>query len=404
MAAMMRHALKEGLRNDTLQAITVGRVWDNMKTAKWEVKRAILDEGESWGYIKSDKERLLLKCKDGNCTFRVWIQLLASGKARLSVFEPHICDPVTHNAFRTAHGKKYVGEHHQRSIASNPSIPTKQLIEDEISFFGRRGLSRKQAWRTREHVKVEISGLLRPQAYAEEEPERAKSPEDEQQYDDLFQDDLGTSGTSRQILDSCKTLANLHIGALSSSQEASANPNCNNNINTTSQSRPTTPPLQRGGRIVNPGIQWIIDLGLEEEAAEAEFLSRIRRQAVRSPSPPPLSPRSKNQKQAERDIKRANKNLQNALKDVASPESVFWRYKFTRRLWRMENGFASDSIYRTTAGLAFCIDRHGRRIKEPLDRVIASNPAFSMGECLSRPRDKKNSQYRGNMHSFKPSP
>jgi hypothetical protein len=96
--------------------------------------------------------------------------------------------------------------------------------------------------------------------------------------------------------------------------------------------------------------------------------------------------------------------LKAALQEVESPDSVFWRYKYHRRLYRLKNSFLSNTVYRTNSGLAYSQDHRGRQVKEPTNRAIAGNPAFAIGDCFSRPWDKRNSQYVNNIHSFKPSP
>jgi hypothetical protein len=106
---------------------------------------------------------------------------------------------------------------------------------------------------------------------------------------------------------------------------------------------------------------------------------------------PPLSPGTRRRRRIEREITNTEAKLKEALKDAITPESVFWYYKFNRRLWRLKNIITSDSVYHTETGLAFSINIQDRRIKEPLDRIIARNLIIAIGHCLTRPRDRKNS-------------
>lgn len=78
-----------------------------------------------------------------------------------------------------------------------------------------------------------------------------------------------------------------------------------------------------------------------------------------------------------------------------SPESVFWRYKYFRRLYRLEYGFAQDSTYRKNNVAT------GR---ERSDREVAADGAFGMDNCYSRVRDHTNFTVRNGSTNYMPSP
>jgi hypothetical protein len=156
---LTREALDTELFTDKVTVVEAKQEWDNLEDAKWDVRKSIIDRGESWGYQKSDQRRLILRCKDANCTFKVQLSLLKSGKARLATYDPHICRPTTHDNFQAAKSAKYLAEHHQRSIALNRKIKPRQIIENEIAHYSRPRISAKQAIRTRKYVTKKLDGL-----------------------------------------------------------------------------------------------------------------------------------------------------------------------------------------------------------------------------------------------------
>ena len=128
-------------------------VWDKLEVAKWAVKKRIMDNGESWGLIKLDSNKMLLHYKDKN--YKFFVRLILSkrtSKATLKKYVLYTCLLITHFDFQTSNSARYISEHHQYNIALNRQIPLRQIRENEAIYYRRGGVTSKQALRAKEYI------------------------------------------------------------------------------------------------------------------------------------------------------------------------------------------------------------------------------------------------------------
>ena len=115
--------------------LEVGHIWDNLTTAKEDVKAWILDRGESYKVYRSNKSRMILECpKKEICNFYVRISVskkLSGSKCSLVTYVPHACPPITHQNFSERNSKWYIARNHGRSIMRNRRIKTKDVTDNE---------------------------------------------------------------------------------------------------------------------------------------------------------------------------------------------------------------------------------------------------------------------------------
>jgi hypothetical protein len=68
----------------------------SLEVARGAIKRHVLDEGESYKTIKSDKNRFVIACKDDGCKFRIRAARSSKEIVSITIFEVHTCSPVVH--------------------------------------------------------------------------------------------------------------------------------------------------------------------------------------------------------------------------------------------------------------------------------------------------------------------
>ncbi|SRR6266487_2493347 len=68
----------------------------SLDAARTAIKTYILDDGESFKTLKSDKNRYVIACKDDSCKFRIRVSRSKKDIVSITVFEPHSCSPATH--------------------------------------------------------------------------------------------------------------------------------------------------------------------------------------------------------------------------------------------------------------------------------------------------------------------
>ena len=70
-------------------AIKEGDQFESIKAAREAISQYILNNGESFKTVKSDKSRFVICCKDKDCNF--WIRAAKSSKGIVSIiiFKPH---------------------------------------------------------------------------------------------------------------------------------------------------------------------------------------------------------------------------------------------------------------------------------------------------------------------------
>ena len=120
--------------------LEVGHIWDNLTTAKEDVKAWILDRGESYKVYRSNKSRMVIECLQKEiCKFyiRVSVSKKPGGKCSLVTYVPHTCPPITHQDFSERNSKWYIARNQARSIIQSRRIKPKDIIDNEaVSVIG----------------------------------------------------------------------------------------------------------------------------------------------------------------------------------------------------------------------------------------------------------------------------
>ena len=70
--------------------------FDSIADARDAIRAYILDQGDSFQTVASDKKRYIIKCKAEGCDFRLHATKHANETCSITVFNPHTCSPVTH--------------------------------------------------------------------------------------------------------------------------------------------------------------------------------------------------------------------------------------------------------------------------------------------------------------------
>lgn len=73
-----------------------GDIFDSIHDARKAIKAYVLDRGESYKTLASDKKRYIIACKDSACEFRIRANQSFKQLVSISVFKPYLCTPATH--------------------------------------------------------------------------------------------------------------------------------------------------------------------------------------------------------------------------------------------------------------------------------------------------------------------
>jgi hypothetical protein len=114
--------------------------FESVDAAREAIRRYVLDNGESFKLVKSDKKRFSICCKDQDCGF--WIRAAQSSKGVVSItrFKLHTCSPVVHyNKNKQAHSVSYLSEHHCAAIIDNRKITAAQIQSNKRLQFNEIG-------------------------------------------------------------------------------------------------------------------------------------------------------------------------------------------------------------------------------------------------------------------------
>jgi hypothetical protein len=68
----------------------------SIDTAHKAIEAYVLDQGESYKLVASDKRRYIISCKDNSCKFRIRATRSAKEAVFTMIFVPHSCSPETH--------------------------------------------------------------------------------------------------------------------------------------------------------------------------------------------------------------------------------------------------------------------------------------------------------------------
>lgn len=144
-----------------LKELEIGHSWDSLQQAKDGVKAWILDRGESYRVLSSNKDRLVLECRTKEtCRFYVRVSQSKKGanKSSLVSYTPHTCPLATHQHFPERNASWYIARNHALSIARNRRIKARDIMDNEAVWRGNT-IPRKQAQRAIQYQLQQQDGL-----------------------------------------------------------------------------------------------------------------------------------------------------------------------------------------------------------------------------------------------------
>jgi MuDR family transposase len=80
----------------SIDMIGLNDVFPSLEAAWEAIKQHVLDEGESFKTIKSDKHWFVIGCKDKDCRFCIWAAISKKEVVSITVFIPHSCSLATY--------------------------------------------------------------------------------------------------------------------------------------------------------------------------------------------------------------------------------------------------------------------------------------------------------------------
>jgi hypothetical protein len=135
--------------------LQVGDVFPSAEDCRNAIQRHVLDEGESYKVVKSDKKRYIVSCKDNKCTFRIRASNRVKKGFTITILQPYICSPAVHYKNKNSHSVKYLTEHHRVSIIDNRHITATQIRSNERLNYSNE-ISYQQAYCTIQAVLLEM--------------------------------------------------------------------------------------------------------------------------------------------------------------------------------------------------------------------------------------------------------
>jgi hypothetical protein len=105
--------------------------FSSITNARDAIKAYILDQGESFQTVASDKKRYIIKCKAEGCDFRLRATKHSNETCFITVFNPHTCSLVTHYKSKQSQSVKYLALHHRASVIDNRNITAAQIRSNE---------------------------------------------------------------------------------------------------------------------------------------------------------------------------------------------------------------------------------------------------------------------------------
>ena len=135
----------------------VGTSFPSMKEAREAILQHTIQEGLSYKVAKAEISRYILICRSDTCTFRLRVNYNKKHHhAVVTISQPHICSPDTHNNWKSASSVQYLTSNHAASFNVNRSLNPSQIRTTEL-LHGNH-ISYKQAWRARKKIEAQVFG------------------------------------------------------------------------------------------------------------------------------------------------------------------------------------------------------------------------------------------------------
>jgi hypothetical protein len=143
----------------------LGDWFKSIEAACEAVKAFVLDKGESFLTIASNKYRYIIQCKDKPCNFQVQATLYkrdskigrTTTPVSITRLKPHTCSPTTYYKSRQSQSVEYLVGHHCASVIDNRNITVAQIRLNERLQFNNR-ISYIQAYQTKQALIKELDG------------------------------------------------------------------------------------------------------------------------------------------------------------------------------------------------------------------------------------------------------
>jgi hypothetical protein len=134
-----------------------GDTFESLAAACEAIKAYVLNQGELFKTVASDKKRYIIRYKDEACEFRIRATRSTKEQTSITVFESHSCTPATHYKAKQSQSVCHLADHHRAAIIDNRDITATQLrLSERLGYSN--NVSYLQAYRTIKAVRREVDG------------------------------------------------------------------------------------------------------------------------------------------------------------------------------------------------------------------------------------------------------
>ena len=100
----------------------LGDRFESLEAAREAVKAFVLDQGESYKTVSSDKTQFIIECKDKACDFCIQATLhkkTSTALASITVLVPYSCSPTTHYKSKQSQSVEYLAVYYCIFVIDN---------------------------------------------------------------------------------------------------------------------------------------------------------------------------------------------------------------------------------------------------------------------------------------------
>lgn len=105
--------------------------FESIDAARQAIRAFVLDNGESFKVVASDKKRYIIRCKDHACGFRIRAHRSKGQIVSITKINPHSCSPATHYKSKQSQSVDYLMPHHRAAVIDNRNITVAQIRSAE---------------------------------------------------------------------------------------------------------------------------------------------------------------------------------------------------------------------------------------------------------------------------------
>jgi hypothetical protein len=96
--------------------------FESIDAARQAIQAFILDNGESFKVVASNKKQYIIRCKDYAYSFRIWANRSKSQIVLITKIFPHSYSPTTHYKSKQSQLVDYLMPYHHTTIIDNHNI------------------------------------------------------------------------------------------------------------------------------------------------------------------------------------------------------------------------------------------------------------------------------------------